>query len=293
MSRTFHVICYLVLNGGGAMHAWYGCACLPICQIRQRRIYAESDVAIDRHIRIMHAWPHHHFNTKITNHMKSLDVFHAGITEVWILWQSISKTVLPYLAVLNLLLEFIPQQSLQGIRQDFPYDLLFGIKWWVGAMHKWYGGVCQWQHQIRHRFGAAESGILADRHIHIMRAWPHHHLIPNNKSYGKFLTYSMQWLLRYEFWEQIQHCQIWQYSFKMTIIEFIPQQSLHGIRQNFPYDLLFGIKWWRGHARMIWMCLSANIARFGSTESMPNLMLPLTKTHPYHLCMAPPPFNTK
>jgi len=40
------------------------------------------------------------------------------------------ETVLPYLAVLNLLLKFIPQQSLQGIRQDFPYDLLFGIKWW-------------------------------------------------------------------------------------------------------------------------------------------------------------------
>jgi len=42
------------------------------------------------------------------------------------------KTVLPYLAVLNLLLKFIPQQSLQGIRQDLPYDLLFGIKWWWG-----------------------------------------------------------------------------------------------------------------------------------------------------------------
>jgi len=32
-SKTCHMICYLVLNGGGAMHAWYGCACLPICQI--------------------------------------------------------------------------------------------------------------------------------------------------------------------------------------------------------------------------------------------------------------------
>jgi len=51
-------------------------------------------------------------------------------------------------------------------------------------MHTGYGCVCQWQRQIRRRFGAAESGILADRRIRIMRAWPLHHLIPNNKSYG-------------------------------------------------------------------------------------------------------------
>jgi len=60
-----------LLNGGGAMHAWYGCACLPICQIRQRRIYAESDVAIDRHIRIMHAWPYHHLIPNNKSYEKS------------------------------------------------------------------------------------------------------------------------------------------------------------------------------------------------------------------------------
>jgi hypothetical protein len=48
------------------------------------------------------------------------------------LYDSHFETVLPYLAVLNLLSKFIPQQSLHGMRQDFPYDLLFDIKWWWG-----------------------------------------------------------------------------------------------------------------------------------------------------------------
>jgi len=55
--------------------------------------------------------------------------------------------------------------------------------------------------------------------------------------------------------------------------------------------LLFGIKWWWGHARMIWMCLSANMP----DSAAPNLCRIWCchwQTHPYHLCMAPPPFNT-
>jgi hypothetical protein len=73
------------------------------------------------------------------------------------------------------------------------------------------------------------------------------------------LTYSMQGLLRYEFYDS-HFATVLPYLAVLNLLsKFIPQQSLHGIRQNFPYDLLFGIKWWRGHARMIWMCLSANM----------------------------------
>jgi len=32
--KTFHACCYLVLNGGGAMHAQYRCVCQLQCQIR-------------------------------------------------------------------------------------------------------------------------------------------------------------------------------------------------------------------------------------------------------------------
>jgi hypothetical protein len=40
------------------------------------------------------------------------------------------EAVLLYLAALNLLLKFRPQQSPHGIRQDFLCTFLFGIKWW-------------------------------------------------------------------------------------------------------------------------------------------------------------------
>jgi hypothetical protein len=42
----------------------------------------------------------------------------------------------------------------------------------------------------------------------------------------------------------------------MTVIKFIPQLSLHGICQDFPCMLLFGIEWWWGHVCTIRMCLS-------------------------------------
>jgi len=42
---------------------------------------AKSDVAIDRHIRIVHTWPHYNL-IPIKTCMENLDVFHAGIDEV-------------------------------------------------------------------------------------------------------------------------------------------------------------------------------------------------------------------
>jgi hypothetical protein len=44
------------------------------------------------------------------------------------LYDSHFEAVLLYLAALNLLLKFIPQQSLHGIRQGFPCMFVFGIK---------------------------------------------------------------------------------------------------------------------------------------------------------------------
>jgi len=80
------------------------------------------------------------------------------------------------------------------------------------AMHAWYGCVCQWQRQIRRRFGAAESDILADRHIRIMCAWPHHHLIPNNKSFEKpwRIPCRDHWGMNFMTVISKLHCHIWQ-----------------------------------------------------------------------------------
>ena len=44
------------------------------------------------------------------------------------LYDSHFEAVLLYLAALNLLLKFIPQQSLHGIHQGFPCMFVFGIK---------------------------------------------------------------------------------------------------------------------------------------------------------------------
>jgi len=182
------------------------------------------------------------------------------------------ETVLPYLAVLNLLLKFIPQQSLQGICQYFPYDLLFG----GGAMHAWYGCACLPICQIRQHWIYAESDVAIDRCIRIMRTWPHHPLISNNKSYGKSWRIPCRdcWGMNFEskfstakYGNTVSKWLSYNSYLSNPCMEYV--KTFHMIC----YLVLNG-----GGAMHDMDVPVCQYARFGSTESMPNLMLPLTDT---------------
>jgi len=140
---------------------------------RRRFGAAESDILADRRIRIVHTWPHYHLIPNTTC-MESLDVFHAGIAEVWILR---ADSALPNIAIqLRNDCHTIHTSSIPAWNTLRPsIHVIIGIKWWWGHVCTTWC-VCQLQRQIRRRFGTAESDILADRRIRIVHTWPHYHL---------------------------------------------------------------------------------------------------------------------
>jgi len=130
---------FAYLNGGGAMHAWYDVPSAQYCQIRQRWIYAESDVAWSDRCIVFHAlsWPPQPLIFKYKSYGKS-DAFRWRMLRLNLRANSplpnygntVFQNDCPYYKFIlrNPCMEFA-----QG---DFPYDLLFDIKGgWV--MYAW------------------------------------------------------------------------------------------------------------------------------------------------------------
>jgi len=95
----------------------------------------------------------------------------------------------------------------------------------------------------------------------------------------KVLMYSMQGSLWYEFYDSHFETVLPYLAVLNLLLKFIPQWSLHGVRRDLPWHLLFGIKWWRGHARMIQMRLSIAISHQIRRRFL-NMTFQLTKPSP-------------
>jgi len=172
--KTFYACFYLLLNSGGTMYARYGCVCQLQRQIRRRFGAAESDILADRRIRIVHTWPHYHLIPNTNMHGKPWRIPCRDC------WGMNFKSRFSAAKYSNTASKWLSYNS-YFINPCMEYVKTFHSCYYLvlngdGAMYARRGCVCQLQRQIRRRFGAAESDILADRRIRIVHTWPHYHL---------------------------------------------------------------------------------------------------------------------